>query len=416
MNMFENFNLSPNIVTAIENMGFEKPTEIQAQSIPHVIKGEDLIGESATGSGKTLAFGLGIVEKAVPGRGLQALILTPTRELAEQVKEFIKKISGELSVASVYGGVSIEPQIKRMSKTEVVVATPGRLLDHLERKTVDLSKVSILVLDEADRMLDMGFIEDVERIMKACPSKRQTLFFSATISSEIAGLSRKYMNNPFKVSVRKHVDPSKLKQVYYDVPRGMKLSLLIHLLKKQKKGLGIVFCNTRRSTEFVIKNIRAYKVKSVVIHGGMTQNKRNKTLQMFNDGEVDALVCTDVAARGLHIENVSYVYNYEIPADPKDYVHRIGRTARAGDYGMAVNFIADSDHDNFSRVVEEYRNFKIKKTHKPYLDRISPVASSRTPRRSGPVRKHGQGLRGRSGPRSGYGSGPRGRRSQGRRR
>ena len=380
MNMFEEFNLSPNLITAIENMGFEKPTDIQSQSIPHVMNGEDLIGESATGSGKTLAFGLGIVEKAIPGQGLQALVLTPTRELAEQVKEFLRRISGKLKVTSIYGGVSIEPQIKQISRTEVVVATPGRLLDHMERKTINLSKISTLVLDEADRMLDMGFIEDVERIIRACPAKRQTLFFSATISSEIAELSKKYMNNPFKAFAKKHVDPDKLKQMYYDVPRGMKLSLLIHFLKKQKNGLAIIFCNTRRSTEFVLKNLRAYRVKSVGIHGGMTQNKRNKTLQSFNDGEVNALVCTDVAARGLHIEKVSYIYNYEVPRDAKDYVHRIGRTARAGEYGLAINLVADSDHDSFSSILQEYPNFKIKKTHKPYVEKISAVRSS--PQRS----------------------------------
>ena len=229
--------------------------------------------------------------------------------------------------------------------------------------------------------------------MGICPAERQTLFFSATISSEISGLSRKHMKDPVKVSVRKHVDPSKLRQVYYDVPRNMKLSLLVHFLKTQKEGLAIIFCNTRRTTDFVLRNLKTNGVRSIAIHGGLSQNKRNKTLQTFNDGKIKILVCTDVAARGLHIEKVSYVYNYEIPKNPKDYVHRIGRTARAGEEGEAVNFLSDYDYDNFSRVLEEYGNFRIKKMRKPYVERVSAVVEARSSSgRRGPGRP---GIRGR---------------------
>ena len=376
MTLFQDFKLSNELMDSIRKIGIEKPTEIQTQSIPTVMEGKDLIGESATGSGKTLAFGCVIAEKVVQRNGLQALILTPTRELAEQVKEFLRKLNGRLRIISIYGGVSIEPQIKMISKAEVVVATPGRLLDHAERGTIDFSRIRTFVLDEADRMLDMGFIEDVEKIMKLCPSKKQTLFFSATISPEITSLSMNYMKEPVKVSAKKHVDPSKLKQEYYDVAKNMKLSLLIHMLKDQKNGLGIIFCNTRRTTDFVVKNLKTSKLKAIAIHGGLSQNKRNRTLQSFNEGRVIALVCTDVAARGLHIENVSYVYNYEIPKNPKDYVHRIGRTARAGEEGKAINFVSDYDHDNFSRVLQEYGNFKIKKMRKPYVERVLAVTDN----------------------------------------
>jgi len=372
MNLFETFGLSQELIDSIKRMGFKEPTEIQKEAIPPIMKGKDVIGESATGSGKTLAFGCGIVDKVTQGAGIQALILTPTRELTLQVKEAIQKLSSKkkLNVVPVYGGVAIGPQIKDILKADVVVATPGRMLDHLERRTINTSKVKILILDEADRMFDMGFIEDVEQIIKACPKKRQTLFFSATISSNIRNLANKYMENPIRVSAEKMVDPKKLKQVYYDVPKNMKLSLLTHLLEEEKAGLVIVFCNTRRTTDFVVRNLQSNKIKAIAIHGGLAQNKRTKTMKIFNEGKVGVLVCTDVAARGLHIENVSHVYNYEIPKDAKDYVHRIGRTARAGEEGKAINLLCDYDHENFSRIRREYPIFSIERIEKPYVKMV----------------------------------------------
>ena len=212
MKLFEDFGLSHELLTVIKESGFTEPTEIQEKSIPAIVEGKDVIGESATGSGKTLAFGCGIVDHVIPNEGLQALILAPTRELAEQVKDSIYKLSfrKHLSVLSIYGGVAIGPQIKGLSRANVVVATPGRLLDHLQRRTINLSKIKLLVLDEADRMFDMGFMEDVEKIIRACPTERQTLFFSATISSKIKELSNRYMKKPIVVAVRKYVDPSSL--------------------------------------------------------------------------------------------------------------------------------------------------------------------------------------------------------------
>jgi len=372
MNLFENIGLNSLLVTTIKRLGFEMPTPIQKKSIPYIIKGRDVIGESATGSGKTLAFGCGIIENTVFRHGLQALVLTPTRELAEQVKEDLKKLSYKqnLTIIAVYGGVAIGPQIRDLSKAEVVVATPGRLLDHLQRGTVNLSKVKILVLDEADRMFDMGFIDDVEKIIRASQKKRQTLFFSATITSRVNDLANSYMNSPVKVSGVKMVDPSKLKQVYYDVERNMKLSLLTHLLRHEKSGLVMVFCNTRRNTDFVVNTLRVNDIDAIAIHGGLTQSKRTKTIDLFNKAKMTVLVCTDVAARGLHVENVSHVYNYELPKDPKDYVHRIGRTARAGEEGKVINLLSSDDHESFTKILRGYSDFSIENVKTPFLQRI----------------------------------------------
>ncbi len=379
--IFEKLGLSNQLLTAIKKLGITDPTQIQEKSIPHIVAGKDVVGESATGSGKTIAFGCGIVEQVKPRQGLQALILTPTRELAEQVTGALSKLSKFLRMISVYGGVSINPQIHQLRKADVVVATPGRLLDHLERRTINLSKIKLLVLDEADRMLDMGFIEDVEKIMKTCPANRQTLFFSATISARIKDLANRFMKKPINVSATKMVDPAKLKQVYYNISKNSKLSLLAHLLQHENSGLVMIFCNTRRTTEFVVKNLRANRIKAIAIHGGLSQNKRTKNIDSFNKAKEGVLVCTDVAARGLDINNVSHIYNYEIPKDPNDYVHRIGRTARAGESGKVINVLCEYDHGNFSRILDEYRSFTIENVKKPHLERIKVKMDEKPQRR-----------------------------------
>jgi len=373
--IFEDLGLNTNLFKTIKELGFSKPTQIQEKSIPFIMEGKDVVGESETGSGKTLAFGAGIIEKVVSGKGLQALVLTPTRELAEQVKGAIDQFSNgkNLRTASVYGGVSITNQIHELTRADVVVATPGRLLDHLQRRTIDLSKVKILVLDEADRMLDMGFVDDVERIVRSCPRERQTMFFSATIDSRIKSLANKYMVNPEIIMAGKQVDPSKLKQVYYDITKNMKLSMLVHLLKEEKSGLAMVFCNTRMNTDFVVKNLKANKIDAIAIHGGFTQNKRSRSLDFFNKAKFGVLVCTDVAARGLHIDNVSHVYNYEIPSDPKDYVHRIGRTARAGEAGKVINLLCEFDYDNFRRIQRDYSELSVDKLESPRVERVIAI-------------------------------------------
>jgi ATP-dependent RNA helicase DeaD len=384
---FKNFNLSDGLSASIDRMGFQCPTQIQQRAIPLILNGRDVMGESATGSGKTLAFGCGVVEQSMPGRGLQSLILTPTRELAEQVKNSLCELSYTkgLSIISVYGGVSIEPQIQSLRNADVVIATPGRFKDHLQRGTVNTARIKVLVLDEADRMLDMGFIEDIEDIISTCPRNRQTLFFSATFSPKIEHLAKKYLHDPLKVLAKKQVDPSKLEQVYYDVSRGLKFSLLLHLIRSEKSDRIMVFCNTRKSADLVVKNLVSNRVNAVIIHGGFAQNKRTKSIERFMNSCSGVLVCTDVAARGLHIENVSHIYNYDIPNDPTDYVHRIGRTARAGESGKVINLLCDRDYDNFSRILTEHRSFTIQKMKRPYIEQI-PVQKERRAF-SGPKKK-----------------------------
>lgn len=371
MKDFENLGLSSQFLKELEKEGFNEPSEIQEKTIPLVLQGRDVIGNSATGSGKTLAFGSGIIEKSEKGKGIQSLILTPTRELAEQIGNVLKRFSRlrELKVSVVYGGVGIENQIKELRSAEISVGTPGRILDHLERGTINLSNLRILVLDEADRMLDMGFVEDVEKIIKNCPKKRQTLLFSATIPPEIEELASNYMENPEIVSAESYVDSKKLRQIYYDTPKNLKFSLLVHLLKRETAGLVMVFCNTRHNTDFVAKNLRNLGIDALAIHGGLTQQKRNRIMQKFHEKNVYVLVCTDVAARGLDIKGVSHVYNYDIPKTSKEYIHRIGRTARAGREGIAINILGERDYENFTNVLRD-DSLKIEKEELPQLERV----------------------------------------------
>ncbi|MFC1704885.1 DEAD/DEAH box helicase [Nanoarchaeota archaeon] len=372
MEKFRKLGILDNILKVIKEENFEEPSEIQVKTIPLILEGKDIIGGSATGSGKTLAFGAGIIQRSERRRGIQAVILTPTRELAEQIKKELKKFSKHkhLEVMAVYGGVSITPQIHKLRDADVVVGTPGRMLDHLQRGTIDLLNVKILVLDEADRMLDMGFIEDVERIISQCPKDRQTLLFSATIPPDLADLSKKYMKNPAKISAGTQVDPKKLKQVYYDVQDNMKFSLLVHLLKNEKSALVMVFCNSRRTVDFVTNNLRANSVDAQAIHGGYSQARRDKALEHFHTKRAQVLVCTDVAARGLDIKGVSHVYNYDIPKESKQYIHRIGRTARAGSEGIAVNLLASRDHENYDHVLRD-NDVKIPKEETPQMERAN---------------------------------------------
>ncbi len=356
MESFRKLGVIEPILKSIKEENFKKPTEIQEKSIPLILSGKDVIAGSATGSGKTLAFGTGIIQNLKGGNGIQSLILTPTRELAEQVTNALITFSKyeRLRITAVYGGVAIGPQINKLRTADVVVATPGRLLDHIERKTIRLTGVKILVLDEADRMLDMGFIDDVTKIMRRCPRERQTLLFSATISREIANLAGRYMKDPVKVEAEQYVDPAKLTQVYYDVPENVKFSLLVHLLKHENTGLAMVFCNTRKNTDFVANNLEAAGVDAHAIHGGFSQAKRNSALKYFNSQDACVLVCTDVAARGLDIPGVSHIYNYDLPNDSNEYIHRIGRTARAGKEGKVINVLSSSSYDNFRRLSQDY--------------------------------------------------------------
>ncbi|MDP2672722.1 MAG: DEAD/DEAH box helicase [Nanoarchaeota archaeon] len=371
MEKFKQLGLSYEILNVLENAGFKEPSEIQVKSIPLALAGKDIIGGSATGSGKTLVFASPIIDNLIPNKNVQALILTPTRELAEQVADSIRKFARnkKLKVLAIYGGISIESQIRKIPYTDVIVATPGRTLDHLKRRTLNLNQVKFLVLDEVDRMFDMGFYRDVEMILKQCPKERQTMLFSATISPDIDYLSKKYTRNAIEVSVNSYVDHSKLKQIYYDVESHMKFSLLVHLLNKAKTGnfcinssgsqikeknnLVMIFCSTRRNVDLVADNLQKVGINSKAIHGGLSQNKRSRTLDEFHNEEVNVLVCTDVAARGLDIKGVSDIYNYDLPSEAKDYIHRIGRTARAGSEGKAINILSNRDYENFENIIRD---------------------------------------------------------------
>jgi ATP-dependent RNA helicase DeaD len=420
-NTFEKLGLSAELANVLKEGGILEPREIQAKAIPLSLKGKDIIGGSATGSGKTLAFGANIVENVVKGDGIQALIMAPTRELADQVNKSLKFFSKhkKLEILSIYGGMDMNYQIRKLHEADIVVGTPGRLLDHLNRRTIDLSKVKYLVLDEADRMLEMGFIEDVEKIMKSCPKERQTMLFSATISRDIDHIIEEYMNDPESIHVEHRVDPTKLKQVFYDTTNFEKFSLLVHLLKKEKAGLVMVFCNTQRNTDAVANNLKAHKIHAVAIHGGLAQNKRNRIMEDFKNNYVEVLVCTDVAARGIDVNNVSHVYNYDLPKDSKEYVHRIGRTARAGKEGIAINIVAQRDYENFNNILRR-EDFEIKEEPKPNFEKVFFKMDSDGPRgrdgRSGGSSRDGGRGRRDSGRDSGRSSGGRssGGRSSGR--
>ena len=371
MENFRRLGITEDLLRSIKELNFEKPSEIQEKSIPIILEGRDVIGKSATGSGKTLAFSAGIIEKVKEDKGVQALVLTPTRELAEQVAQSLRNFSKNtnLTIQEVYGGVSISNQIRGIKVSEIVVGTPGRILDHLERKTLNLSRLFILVLDEADRMVDMGFLPDVEKIIKICPINRQTLLFSATISKDINYITDKYMKNPEYISVKSYVEAEKLKQYYYDISPNAKFSLLAHFLKKDKTQLVMIFCNTRRNADIVAKNLQRLGFKAMAIHGGNTQNKRNSIIELFHKSQIHILVCTDVAARGLDIKNVSHIYNYDIPKNSIDYIHRIGRTARAGNEGEAISLVTNKDYDSFSEVMTD-RSIIIISKETPHFENV----------------------------------------------
>jgi len=371
MEKFRKLGIIEPVLKSIQEQKFEEPTEIQEKSIPLIMEGKDVIAGAATGSGKTLAFASVIIKTVERGNGIQALVLTPTRELAEQVSVTLQGFSKHkhLGITSVYGGVSITPQIQKLRITDVVVGTPGRILDHINRRTIDFENVKILVLDEADRMLDMGFKDDVERIIDQCPRNRQTLLFSATISRDISALAQRYMHNPSEVFAEAYVDPSKMKQVYYDVEDNMKFSLLVHFLKHEHSGLVMVFCNTQRNTDFVANNLKEKGINALAIHGGYSQDKRSRTMQMFHSQDISVLVCTDVAARGLDIKGVSHIYNYDIPKDDNGYIHRIGRTARAGKEGKVINILGSRDYENFQNVIRN-SELNIEKGEVPEVERI----------------------------------------------
>lgn len=363
--------LEESLVKAIKEMGYTEFTGIQLKTIPEIQKGKDIIGQSKTGSGKTAAFGLPILEKIVHGKGIQALVLTPTRELCVQVANSMRDFAKHkhTNVVEVYGGVSINPQIQALRSADVVVGTPGRILDHSRQRTVDFSKVRFFVIDETDRMADMGFIYDVEKIIRLLPANRQTLLFSATITNDVDNIARNHMKSPVSIKSETFVEKALLAQEYYDVAQPEKFSVLVHLLKQNNVGLSLVFCRTRSEVDLVARNLKMNKLNALAIHGGLTQGKRLRALESLQTKDIDILVATDVAARGLDIKGVNFIYNYDVPESQEDYIHRMGRTARAGASGKAITLLGPADHMRF-RIILRNSSIQIKNIPTPEVEHI----------------------------------------------
>jgi len=359
---FENMNIEESILDSLNDIGFEQPTRIQSETIPIIKQGYDVIGQSETGSGKTAAFGIPLVEKVVKGNRIQALVLAPTRELALQIADDLKKFSRlkGLYIQTVYGGVSFGPQINGLRRAEIVVGTPGRILDHMQRGNMDLSNLKIFVLDEADRMIDMGFIEDIGKIERNTPKNRQTLLFSATMPDSLLRIRERFTRNAKKIKTKIKVEENVLKQYYCDIDYKRKFSLLVHLIEQEKPKLAIIFCNTRRDTDLVARNLRDNNINATALHGGLSQQRRERVMENFHKGMTRFLVATDVAARGLDIKNVTHIFNYNIPRDAEDYTNRIGRTARAGESGKAISLLIRDDHNSFRRIITNF-SYHIKK-------------------------------------------------------
>ena len=341
---FPELGLSDKVLKALEDMGFEEPSPIQAKTIPLLRDGKDVIGQAQTGTGKTAAFGAPIIDRLDPSvRGVQALVLTPTRELAIQVAEEVTRIGkyAQVKTTPIYGGQAIERQIRSLRfGIDIVIGTPGRVMDHMRRGTLRLENIKTLVLDEADEMLDMGFIEDIEWILGATPKERQTLLFSATMPDEIKRLATRYMRDPVHVSITPHqLTVPLIEQVFYEVRGAMKTEALCRILDMENVERGILFCRTKRGVDELTEALQARGYLAEGIHGDLNQAQRNRVMSKFREAGIELLVATDVAARGLDIENVTHVINFDIPQDAESYVHRIGRTGRAGRTGTAVTLI-----------------------------------------------------------------------------
>lgn len=341
---FHELGLSPQVLQAVNDMGFEETTPIQQQAIPPALQGRDLIGQAQTGTGKTAAFGIPMVERFdVDKEQIQGIVVTPTRELAIQVAEELYKIGQFKGITTlpIYGGQNIERQIKALRKRpHIIVGTPGRLLDHIRRRTIRLQQVEVVVLDEADEMLNMGFIEDIEKILQETPAERQTLFFSATMPSSLQKIAQRFMKNPELIGIKsKELTVPNIEQYYMEVHDNQKFNVLCRLLDIQAPELSIVFVRTKRRVDEIAEALKKRGYSAERIHGDLTQTMRDTVMRRFREGTIDTLVATDVAARGLDISGVTHVYNFDIPQDPESYVHRIGRTGRLGQSGQALTFV-----------------------------------------------------------------------------
>lgn len=353
---FKELELSPELLKSVERAGFEEATPIQAETIPLALVGKDVIGQAQTGTGKTAAFGLPMLEKIDPDRHeLQGLVIAPTRELAIQTQEELYRLGRDkkVRVQAVYGGADIGRQIRGLKdRPHIVVGTPGRMLDHINRHTLKLGTVQTLVLDEADEMLNMGFLEDIEKIIFQVPDQRQTLLFSATMPPAIKNIGVKFMKSPHHVKIKaKEMTADLIDQYYVRAKEYEKFDIMTRLFDVQTPELTIVFGRTKRRVDELARGLEARGYRAEGIHGDLSQQKRMSVLRSFKSGHLDILVATDVAARGLDISGVTHVYNYDIPQDPESYVHRIGRTGRAGKGGMSVTFVTPNEMD-YLHVIE----------------------------------------------------------------
>ncbi len=343
---FPELNLSKEVQKAIAEMGFEEATPIQSQSIPHILMGKDLIGQAQTGTGKTCAFGIPVAEMVRPEtNGIQALILCPTRELAIQSAEELKNVAKYkkgVRILPIYGGQPIERQIAALkTHPQVIIGTPGRIMDHLRRHTLKFNNLKMMILDEADEMLNMGFREDIDVILKEVSERKQTILFSATMPKEILDLTAKYQTNPILIkAVHQELTVPKIEQFYLEVREGTKLDILTRMIDAYNFKLTLVFCNTKRRVDDLSSNLQARGYLVEALHGDIRQTQRDKVMAKFRQGKIDILIATDVAARGIDVDDIDAVFNYDIPSDEEYYVHRIGRTGRAGRAGKAFTFVS----------------------------------------------------------------------------
>jgi ATP-dependent RNA helicase RhlE len=396
--LFNQLGLSAELQRAVEKQGYREATPIQREAIPHILEGRDILASAQTGTGKTAGFTLPLLQRlqhASPGkRRVRALVLVPTRELAAQVSESVRNYGCHLPLRSmqIFGGVSIRPQITRLREgVDIVVATPGRLLDHAQQGTIDLSAIEILVLDEADRMLDMGFIRDIRRIIKLIPRERQNLLFSATFSKEIRALAASLLHNPAEVQVApRNTTAENVSQLVHPVDKRRKRELLSHRIGRENWRQVLVFTRTKHGANRLAQQLSDDGLHAVAIHGNKSQGARTRALKDFKSGKVRILVATDIAARGLDIDKLPHVVNYELPNVPEDYVHRIGRTARAGLDGHAVSLVC-IDEQKLLRDIERLLKSEIRKEIIPGYEpdsriKAEPLRNGR-PQRSSPKRR-----------------------------
>ena len=389
---FASLNLIPELLRAVEDQGYTEPTPIQAQAIPAIIERLDIMGCAQTGTGKTAGFTLPLLQVLAPHASsspsparhpVRALVLVPTRELAAQVEESVRTYGKYLPLraAVVYGGIDIKPQIKALhAGVEILVATPGRLLDHLQQKSVNLSRVEILVLDEADRMLDMGFMPDIERILAVLPPVRQNLLFSATFSNEIKRLAEKFMRSPIMIEAERRNSPSELvTHQVYEVSTASKPALLSHLVRSRDMQQVLIFTRMKRDADRVARLLQKDGLPATAIHSDRTQGERTLALDDFKQGQTRILVATDIAARGLDIDQLPFVINYELPHTPEDYVHRIGRTGRAGTPGDAISLVSPEEM-GFLANIEKLLKRQIPRLAAPELGSAARASDSRARR------------------------------------